>query len=381
MPEGIWGAIGAALSQGGRTFGALKADELERKAREEEQRLQQERWQAGHDQQRKQFDAQERERSLNRIRQSIMDAPEGAQFDADQIAEARGAGYGHLLNPSVTDHKANVDSGLSGLFGNPDTTPGPAYTSTESATRRLSIQERATQATAEEQQRARAANQAYRDFLAKNPNATPQQRFQAAQQFGQRFEGVSPEEEQTQWNERERIRAANELARVNAANAHRPPAPSDGQKWLQGYNTIVDNIRAQYAPQIQALARADADGTNPEAGARLAQLNTQIQAEAEKFASELLGPRPGQASAPEEAPAGDTTAEVIANIDEDVQRFGGDFMQLKKWVLENQNQLRSQGIDTLAYIREVRNRIPRQPNEVGGPVPPSAGNNLIPTRR
>jgi hypothetical protein len=139
--------------------------------------------------------------------------------------------------------------------------------------------------------------------------------------------------------------------------------------WLTGYNTIVDNIRQQYGPQLAAYAKADAEGIEG-AGAKLAELQAQIQQQAQAMAEKILGPMPNQAPAEAPGAATDPTPELIANIDNAVQQFGGDFMALKKDILADQKALREAGVDVQAYIKAVRDRIERRPTVVGAPTKP-----------
>jgi hypothetical protein len=361
MPEGIWGALGAALSQGSRTLGVLNAEEKEQKLREEALRREQERYEASQRFQQEQFAASQKERELSRLRQSILDAPEGSKFDPAFVEQAKAQGFGHLF-----ETKKDITGVGPGMLS----VGIPNFTTEDSTTRRLSVQEKAAQAQAAAAEKARADAQAYRDFIAGNPTASAQDRFSAATKFGQKFEGLSPDEVARMEKERD----AREFAQARSLAGIR--AGGSVPDFTSLVRSSVDDVRARVGQQSTAVSqqiRMLSESGQPvpqellDMQNRLSKLTEQdiLKTAVEQARGILNAQKVAPQDAPQDTSAGNATQDVISNIDEDVKQFGGNFAQLKQWVLANQGELRKQGIDVPAYLGAVRQRIPHQNPLVG----------------
>jgi hypothetical protein len=87
MAGGIWDALGAALSAGGRTFGVLNQEEIERKRIEEQQKFQNKLAMDAAEMQRRQFEASMQDRKAKQLEDAIRGARPDFNFAPEFIQD------------------------------------------------------------------------------------------------------------------------------------------------------------------------------------------------------------------------------------------------------------------------------------------------------
>jgi hypothetical protein len=378
MPGGIWEALGAALQAGGQTYNNVNQQQLRQKQLEEQQAIENAMRQKQMDIQQAEFQAQQEDRQRKILESAIEGLNPNQMIDASLVNKIKSQApelMGRIHTNNTGDLTPFVGGGMGMGLGGVMPTTTPTFSRIPSFKEQNVINDRQIE------QDALDTKKAFQTHLQspEHQNESYDQQVQEALAHGLGNIPLSGKE----FDRRQAIEQANRMAQINKMYPpERYPGGADKKvsQWINAYNSIEDNVRAKYSAELNAFARAAADGTNEDAQSKLEEIQSRIATETEALTTKLLGPRPGsQAPAPTDNVSADPTADVIANIDNDVQKVGGDYMALKKYVLANQASLRQRGIDVQAYIRAVRNKIPRKPAIVGGverPIPTPTNNGM-----
>jgi len=324
MAGGIFGAFGAALQQGGRTFGALTEQENLERQRREQLAQQKAQFDAQFGLQQKRFDADEQDRHRRIVEAAIEFKDPGSEWMPEEITR------GQQHAPEMFSARTRVQPGVpqlntvSGLgeatADNPlgVSTEGPAVTPGQD--RMFRAASRKEQSEIDTQ----TFTQAERDRIAQFRTHAESDEH-ANESFDQRARehllhtGQQLTPDSAEWERRQALEHQQALERQRASAAALNPRNTPGQLWLQGYNQIADNVRAKYSSMTQALARAAAEG-DANAEAKLNEVYARIARETETEASQMLGPRPGAEAAPPPGGAGTGTVDqIMQDFAEEIQ--------------------------------------------------------------
>jgi hypothetical protein len=391
----VFSALGAALLQGGHTLGQLTEEEKQRQLQEQERqdRLAQADRQAKFEQSRldmdkQQFSASENERKARRLQMAIEGIAPDSIVDptlVDQVKSVAPELMARLVQQkSLTSTPIGQDLTRGGQVGGNDT---------GAFTRAATLSEKADQAKLTEFNKKRADEDAFSEYMSgAGRNASYDDRAAFAVAHGQQ-----PPPKTFADREREENadfgRRKQELSIMYPPDRFGPDARGGAgvkgdpatRQWDLSYFKLQDDTRAVFMPQLSALSKASAE--DPENAdkynAAISQIQQHIQSTVDERAEKLLGPRPGTGARDFSGPKdmGNPTGDAISGIDEDVKRFNGDYGQLKQFVLQNQAALRKNGVDVPAYVKAVRDRIPRQPMEIGAPPGPSLAQKAVNNER
>ncbi len=368
MPGGIWEALGAALQAGGQTYNVVNQQQIKQKQLQEQQAIENAMRQKQMELQQQEFQAQQDDRQRKILEAAIEGLNPNQMIDASLVKEVQTKApelMGRIHTNNTGDLNPFVGGGMGMGLGGVMPTTTPTYSRIPTMKEQNTINDR--QLVQDELDR----KHAFETHLESPEHQAESfdQQVQEALAHGMGNIPISGKE----YDRRQEIEQRDRMQQINAMY---PPERFDKSntpdkkvtQWLNAYNSIEDNVRAKYSAELNAFARAAADGTEG-ADSKLAEIQSRIANETEAMTTKLLGPRPGATPTPAQTNdvSSDPTSDVIATIDDDVQRFGGDYMQLKKYVLANQATLRKQGIDVQAYIRAVRSKIPTKPPIVGKP--------------
>jgi hypothetical protein len=377
MPGGIWQALGAALQSGSRTFGQLNEDELQRKEREqaradrlaemqhrdqfESRRL---------DMEQKGQDLQEKERQARILSQAIEGMSPDSVAPEELVGKIKDVAPELLarFNPKL-DIQSNVTSGVGNVLDSlgknapQGPTGAPAMSVSQKFVRNPTLEESAAMDTLARGRKSDKDKDAFEQWMAtEGAGKSYDERATKAASMGlpappKLFKDREAEED-ADFKRRQK-----ELAIMYPPDRFGPKTqPKSPQaQWLTAYNTVEDNVRQKYGAQLNALAKASADGMEG-ADEKLQALEERIGTEAMSLATKIMGPMPTVAGAPAETPKGDAppnadaTQHLMSTLDTDVHEYGGDYNKMLKDVLANQAKLRQAGVDVKSYIRAINSR-------------------------
>lgn len=377
MPGGIWQAIGAALMNGSRTFGQLNEDELQRKEREQARRDRLD--EAQHrdqfesrrlDMEQKGQDLQEKERQARILSQAI----EG--MSPDSVAPEELVGKIKSIAPELMarfspklDIQSNVTSGVGNVLDTLGKTEpqgpsgAPAMRVSQKFTRNPTLEESAAVDTLQRGRKADADKTAFEQWMAtEGAGKSYDERAAKAASLGMPAPPKLFKDREAEENA-DFKRRQKELAIMYPPDRFGPKGQpkSPAAQWLTAYNTVEDNVRQKYGAQLNALAKASADGMDG-ADQKLQALEERIGTEAMSLATKIMGPMPQAPGAPAQPDAKepetspDATQHLMSTLDSDVKEYGGDFNKMLRDVLANQPMLRKQGVDVKAYVRAINAR-------------------------
>jgi len=357
MAGGIWAALGAALQQGGNTFGRLTQEENDQKRIAEQQRIQQEQFGAQQQlqQQRHRLDVQQqagqdKDREFRILNAALEGTAPHAEVSSDVFEKAKNFGMEGQF--SVQQAGSMIPGGMIGAV--------PLMQ--QRITKNPTIEENAFLEDRKVKKESQDRLAGFQQHLASPEHGKEDFDTQTREAFSHGINNMPMGSKE--FDRRQGVEHGHRMSEIGASNLGRTGVKTPGQKWLDNYNVIADNIRLGYGAELAAYAKAAAEGTTEGAQGALTALRTKIQQETDAKAQELLGPPPqhggaddaGQDADGEEDP----TQASIDFIDEDVKRFQGDYQQLKQHAMQNQAQLRAKGIDVRAYIGAIRNKIPKR---------------------
>lgn len=212
------------------------------------------------------------------IAQTYSQRPD-AQVSAQDAARLRTGGYGAMLRVDAAPADQSEFNSIRNLMA-PGVTPQSA-TATESFVRPTEQQVAQRQAQLRQQQtfddadRAREQGRQYQAWIAANPTASPQQRYIKAQEFGQRFAGLSPDELAAEERRKEAFQRS--LATIR----HNEPTPrsTEGERLFREnpWEAFKQEALGQLRGSMSSLASQGLDAN---------QLLTQIDQAATEYANQ-----------------------------------------------------------------------------------------------
>lgn len=297
MAAGNWASVlGAALGAGSQTFQQLSEQERIQRERDAARALEAQRFEAQQQQQQRQFELQqkqfesgEKDRKFRQIQAALEHSDPGQIFSQEFVNDASEFGFGGRFEqkPTMTGVQNLPGIGFGGI----------ALPQVEQQlARKATADETAVLEDRNHVKKQREQTEAFRAHLQTPEHLKESYDAQVAEAFSHGVNNLPMSS--TEFDRRQSVEHKNRLSEIGAQNAGRIGAAGrgPGAQWLAGYNQIEDNVRQKYSAQLNALARAAADGTNPEAQPMLDALTQRIQSEAETLATRLLGPMPGQAA-------------------------------------------------------------------------------------
>jgi hypothetical protein len=349
MAGGIWEALGAALQSGNRTYQGLKADENDRLAQDQELARRQKQQdienafrQQQVAQQQEQFTMQKQDRERKILESAIEHTNPSQQMNPDIIGRIQ-ENAPELMN-QITTSKAGQMQAQGGLGGGLAGGFGLMPNFVDSYTRTPTQAENNQFADREVVRDERDKKNAFRTHLQDPSHQTESFDTQTNEAFANGVNNMPMSGRE--FDRREGMQNAQrnkELAIMYPSDRFGPDKGGTGgntaaKQYIAGYNMIEDNIRAQYSSQLNALARASAEGVEG-ADEKIALLQRQINNQTKQRATELLGPNPLEGNKPAvpdpnaaaashgvdiDALLNDSAAEIKANPQGFIQEVNAD---------------------------------------------------------